>query len=166
MPADRHLTTRRVAELSVLALIVAAAVVARLWSLGAGIPHAVGIDEPQIVDRALRILRTGDWNPHIFDYPTLVIYVHAMVAIVRFLWGALRGEWGSLDGFSIAAVYTAGRVLAAVVRVAAVWPTHPLRTRPPSRRRAPRPAARHAGAPPPPPRAPLHPTCRPLARAP
>ena len=47
-----------------------------------------------------RILRTGDWNPHLFDYPTLVIYFHAVVAIVRFLWGALQGEWSSLDGFT------------------------------------------------------------------
>ena len=68
-------------------------------------PHAVGIDEPQVVDRALRILHTGDWNPHIFDYPTLVIYLHAVVAILRFLWGALNGEWASLDAFSITAVY-------------------------------------------------------------
>jgi 4-amino-4-deoxy-L-arabinose transferase-like glycosyltransferase len=134
MPADRHLTTRRVAELSVLALILAAAAVARLWSLGAGIPHAVGIDEPQIVDRALRILRTGDWNPHIFDYPTLVIYFHALVAIVRFMWGALRGEWGSLDGFSIAAVYTAGRFVAALIGVATVWLTYRLGTELSSRR--------------------------------
>ncbi len=134
MPADRHLTTRRVAELSVLALILAAAAAARLWSLGAGIPHAVGIDEPQIVDRALRILRTGDWNPHIFDYPTLVIYLHAMVAIVRFMWGALRGEWGSLDGFSIAAVYTAGRFVAAMIGVATVWLTYRLGTELSSRR--------------------------------
>ena len=82
-------------------------------------PHAVGIDEPQIVDRALRILHTGDWNTHIFDYPTLVIYLQAIVSIVRFLWGALKGEWASLDAFSIIAVYTAGRFVAATLGVAA-----------------------------------------------
>jgi 4-amino-4-deoxy-L-arabinose transferase-like glycosyltransferase len=134
MAADRHITSRRVAELAVLALILAVAAAARLWSLGAGIPHAVGIDEPQIVDRALLILRTGDWNPHVFDYPTLVIYVHAMVAIVRFLWGALKGEWASLDGFSITAVYTAGRFVAAMTGVATVWLTYRLGTELSSRR--------------------------------
>src|SRR5688572_32749989 len=107
MLADSRPASRRLAEYSVLALILAAAAAARLWFLDAGIPHAVGIDEPQVVDRALRILRTGDWNPHIFDYPTLVIYVHALVDILRFLWGALNGEWGSLDAFPIAAVYKA-----------------------------------------------------------
>jgi len=134
MSADRHITTRRLTELSVLALILAAAAAARLWHLGAGVPHAVGIDEPQVVDRALRILREGSWNPHIFDYPTLVIYLNAMVAIVRFLWGALKGEWASLDGFSITAVYTAGRFIAAMIGVATVWLTYRLGTELTSRR--------------------------------
>src|SRR5258708_12755400 len=118
MSADRHLTSRRDARLSVLALILVAAAAARLWHLGAGIPHAVGIDEPQVVDRALRILRTGDWNPHVFDYPTLVIYLQAMVAIVRFMWGALQRAWSSLDGFSIGAVYMPAPFAAAEHRVA------------------------------------------------
>src|SRR5215216_3076913 len=124
MLADTHLSSRRVAALSLLALILAVAAAARLWFLHAGIPHAVGIDEPQVVDRALRILRTGDWNPHIFDYPTLVIYVHALVDVLRFLWGALNGEWSSLDAYPIAAVYEAGRFVAAMIGVATVWLTY------------------------------------------
>jgi len=134
MTADSRIASRRVAELSLLALILAVAAAARLWYLGAGAPHAVGIDEPQVVDRALRILREGDWNPHIFDYPTLVIYFQAMVAILRFMWGALQGEWASLDAFSITAVYTAGRFMAALIGVATVWVTYRLGTELSSRR--------------------------------
>jgi 4-amino-4-deoxy-L-arabinose transferase-like glycosyltransferase len=126
MSADRYLTPRRAGELALLAFVLAAAAAARLWHLNAGVPHSVGIDEPQIVDRALRILRTGDWNPHIFDYPTLVIYLQAMVAILRFLWGALNGQWASLDAFSIAAVYSSGRVVAAAIGIATVWLTYRL----------------------------------------
>ena len=122
--ASTRLPTARIRSLLMLSVIVAAAAVARLWRIDAGIPHAVGIDEPQIVDRALRILHTGDWNTHIFDYPTLVIYLHAMVAIGRFLWGALNGEWASLDAFSITAVYVAGRAVAALIGVATVWLTY------------------------------------------
>ena len=114
---------RRLPDWIVVVAILAVAAAARLWFLPAGVPHAVGIDEPQIVDRALRILRTGDWNPHVFDYPTLVIYLQAGVAIVRFLWGALNGEWASLDRFSIAAVYGAGRFAAAAIGIATVWVT-------------------------------------------
>src|SRR6188508_1008001 len=125
---DSHTSSRRVAGFAVLALILAVAAAARLWFLHAGIPHAVGIDEPQVVDRALRILRTGDWNPHLFDYPTLVIYLHAVVDILRFLWGALNGEWGSLDAFPIATVYAAGRFVAAMIGVATVWLTYRIGT--------------------------------------
>jgi 4-amino-4-deoxy-L-arabinose transferase-like glycosyltransferase len=109
-----------------LGLILAVAAAARLWYLTAGVPNAVGIDEPQVIDRAIRILRTGDWNTHIFDYPTLVIYFHALIAIVRFLWGALQGEWSSLDGFTIHAIYTTGRFVAASIGVVTVWLTYKL----------------------------------------
>ena len=111
-----------------LVLILAAAAAARLWFLTAGVPHAVGIDEPQVVDRAIRILRTGDWNPHIFDYPTLVIYVNALLAIARFLWGALQGEWRSLDGFTIEAIYSTMRFAAALIGIVTVWITYRLGT--------------------------------------
>lgn len=114
---------RRFAEGLTLFAILAVAAAARLWFLTAGVPHAVGIDEPQVVDRALRILHTGEWNTHLFDYPTLVIYLQAGVAILRFLWGALNGEWASLDAFSIAAVYGAGRFVTAMLGVATVWLT-------------------------------------------
>src|SRR3954468_10024448 len=111
-----------------LLLILVAAATARLWHLTAGVPHAVGIDEPQVIDRAIRILQTGDWNTHIFDYPSLVIYVHAVVAIFRFLWGALNGEWNSLDAFSITAIYTTGRFVAAMIGVGTVWAVYRLGT--------------------------------------
>jgi len=112
---------RRMPEWLPLTAVLAIAAAARLWFLTAGVPYAVGIDEPQVVDRALRILHTGDWNTHLFDYPTLVIYLHAVVAIVRFLWGALNAEWASLDAFSIQAVYGAARFVTACIGVATVY---------------------------------------------
>ncbi len=102
------------------------ATAARIWFLSAGVPFAVGIDEPQVVDRALRILHTGDWNTHLFDYPTLVIYFQALLAIVRFLWGAIAGEWSSLAAFDIHAIYATGRLAAAAIGVATVWLTYRL----------------------------------------
>lgn len=111
---------------TVLLVILGVALAARLWDLMAGLPYAVAIDEPQVVDRAIRILKTGDWNTHLFDSPSLVIYFQAVVAIGRFLWGALNGEWTSLDAFNIVAIYKAGRIAAALVGVAAVWLTYRL----------------------------------------
>lgn len=111
---------------ALLGAVLAAALALRVWFLTDGVPFAVGIDEPAIVDRALRILRTGDWNTHVFDYPPLVIYLQAAVAIVRFLSGALEGRWGSLDQLQIASVYSAGRLVAACIGVATVWLTYRL----------------------------------------
>ena len=110
----------------VLVAVLAVAAAARLWFLDAGVPHAVGIDEPQVIGRAVAILRTGDWNPHVFDYPTLVIYLHAVIAIVRFLLGAVRGEWHSLDAFDVDAIYTTGRLVAALIGVLTVYLTYRL----------------------------------------
>ena len=108
----------------ILAVILLAAAAVRLWAISAGVPHAANIDEPVIAGRVLRILATGDWNPHIFDYPTLVLYLHACVAILRFLAGASAGEWTSIDGFDVADLYLTGRVLTALLGVATVWLTY------------------------------------------
>src|SRR5262245_9298274 len=126
MSLERSDSWSRAVDFALLVVILAVAAAARLWYLTAGVPHAVGIDEPQVIDRAVRILRTGDWNPHVFDYPALVIYFHAAVSILRFLWGALNGEWASLDGYRITAIYTAGRFAAAAIGVATVWLTYRL----------------------------------------
>lgn len=106
--------------------LLAAALAVRAWFLSAGVLYAVGIDEPAIVDRALGILHTGDWNTHAFDYPTLVIYVNALVAIARYLWGASHGQWSSLAGMDIGAVYTSGRLVAALIGTSTVWLTYRL----------------------------------------
>jgi len=110
-------------EKKILTLILTVALAARLWFLSTGVPHAVGIDEPAIVDRVLGILSTGSWNTHAFDYPSLVIYLHAVVAIVRFLFGAERGQWGSLADFDIGSVFLAGRFVTSLIGAATVWMT-------------------------------------------
>ena len=63
----------------------------RFWNLGSGIPFALGVDEPQIMERAVRMMKTGDFNPHFFDWPSLAIYVHLVVACATFLIGSMRG---------------------------------------------------------------------------
>lgn len=104
--------------------ILACAFGVRAWDLSANVPYAVGVDEPAIVDRALGILQTGDWNTHIFDYPTLVIYIQAFVTAVCFLFGASHARWSSLQTLDITAVYQAGRFVAAAIGTATVWLTY------------------------------------------
>ena len=73
------------------AAVLIAAAVLRFWALRAGIPYAVQVDEPEIVERALNMMRSGSLHPHFFDYPTLYIYVQLVVACARFLAGAISG---------------------------------------------------------------------------
>ena len=76
-----------------LAAVLATAAVLRFWALGHGIPYSVGVDEPEIVERAFNMMRSGSLNPHFFDFPTLYIYVQLVVSIVRFVAGAIGGAW-------------------------------------------------------------------------
>lgn len=103
------------------ALVLIAAAVLRFWGLGHGLPYSPSIDEPEIVDRALTMMRTGGLSPHPFyDYPTLYIYIQLGVYIARFLIGALGGAWSSLNGLDPVQFYLAGRAVTAVIGTATV----------------------------------------------
>lgn len=104
-----------------IGLILLGAFALRAWHRDAGVPFAVGADEPAIIGRALSILRSGDWNTHAFDYPALVIYLHAIAAIPWYLWGASRGLWSSLATIDIVELYSFERLLSAVIGVWTVW---------------------------------------------
>src|SRR5687767_15566255 len=84
-------------SLLLLAVILGVAALLRFWALGAGIPHSLGVDEPELMNRAVQMMRTGDFNPHFFDYPGFYIHVQLLVAVARFLAGATAGQWTSLD---------------------------------------------------------------------
>ena len=104
-----------------LPAIIAAAGLLRFWSLGYGIGATLGVDEPEIVGRAVHIIKTGDFNPHFFDYPSLYIYVQALVAIPRFIWGAIDGEWGTLAAAPSSAFYLWARAITATLGTATVY---------------------------------------------
>jgi len=94
----------------------------RFWTIGSGLPLVVGVDEPEIMDRALHMVRAGEFNPHgFFDYPTLTIYLQAVVAIARFLAGAMRGEWMTLDQLWAGELYLWARAVTALLSVLTVY---------------------------------------------
>jgi 4-amino-4-deoxy-L-arabinose transferase-like glycosyltransferase len=104
-----------------LAIVLATAAILRFWALGHGIPYAVGVDEPEIVDRAVNAMRSGNFNPRFHDYPGLYIHAQTGTAVVRFLAGALTGRWSSLDQAPTWAFYAWGRALTAALGVATVF---------------------------------------------
>ena len=107
-----------------LSLIVLGAAALRFWGLGAGLPYAVGVDEPQIMERVVRMMKTGDFNPHFFDWPSLTMYVHLVMACATFLAGAMRGYWSNLDQISAADLYLASRSVTALLGTATVALTY------------------------------------------
>lgn len=124
LPASSSLAAlarSRSADVVALGAILLIGTIARAWSLWAGVPHAIDPDEAQVIDRAVRILRTGDWNTHLFDQPTLVVYCVVVVAAVRYLAGAIAGQWTSLDLFQVGSVYGPTRIVAAALGILTVW---------------------------------------------
>jgi 4-amino-4-deoxy-L-arabinose transferase-like glycosyltransferase len=104
-----------------LALALIAAALLRFWALPQGVPFSVQVDEPEVLLRAVRMMKTSDFNPHFFDYPTLYMYLQAFVALVRFLIGAMQGKWAALSQAPPEAFYVWGRAVTAAMGTATIW---------------------------------------------
>lgn len=124
-PGDSH---RRRNQL-LAGFVVAVAAYLRFRHLDAGIPHAIGIDEPQIMERAVAMMKSGDFNPRFFDWPSLTIYLQLAVACFTFLMGAMDGIWRNLDHVGPADMYLNGRALTASFGTATVWLVYLIGTR-------------------------------------
>jgi 4-amino-4-deoxy-L-arabinose transferase-like glycosyltransferase len=105
----------------VLGSILALAAVLRFWALGHGIPYALGVDEPEVLERAVNMMKSGSLNPHFFDYPSLYIYIQLVTACLRFLYGAFTGMWASLEQAGPEDFYVWGRAVTALFGVVTVW---------------------------------------------
>jgi len=116
--ATNGLTPSRVA--AALTVIVLVGALLRIVALGAGIPYSLGSDEHVLVERAVGMMRSGDFHPHFFDYPTLYIYVQVLVAVARFLTGAIHGQWASLADAPFADFYLWGRAATAAIGTATI----------------------------------------------
>ena len=104
-----------------LAVILAVAALLRFIGIGAGIPFNVGVDEPEIMNRVVQMMRTGDLNPHFFDYPGLYFYVQLGTAVLRFMAGASAGRWTALDQVDAGDFYLMGRAVTALLGTATVF---------------------------------------------
>ncbi|MCU0256568.1 MAG: glycosyltransferase family 39 protein [Vicinamibacterales bacterium] len=105
-------------------LVLAAGSILRLAHLGAGIPYAVGIDEPAIMTTVTRILKSGDFNPHFFEYPTGYIYVQLGGAVVTFLLGAMRHAWRAVEQVGPSDFYYGARLLSVAIAAGTIALVH------------------------------------------
>lgn len=67
----------------------------RLWAIGFGLPYIFHPDEGVPVNIALQILKTGDFNPHFYNWPSLLFYLNALLYFGYFLFGRLTGAFTS-----------------------------------------------------------------------
>ena len=107
-------------QVLLLGLALAIGAVLRFSGLHEGIPFSPGVDEPEILERAVRMMKTGDFHPHFFDYPGLYIYIQFLTATARFLVGSMQGLWANLDAASLADFYGWGRAVTAAFGTATI----------------------------------------------
>ena len=64
----------RVLEKAPVALtaVLAVALALRVVGVGTGLPYSLGVDEPEILERVFRMMKTGNFNPNFFDWPSLL----------------------------------------------------------------------------------------------
>lgn len=80
-----------------LIAILIVAISLRAWGLGYGLPDLHHPDEPNKVEFAQRMIRTGDLNPHYFEKGTLLIYSTAAAQLAYYGWGRMAGWFESFD---------------------------------------------------------------------
>jgi len=102
--------------LLVLAALLLVAFLLRAWGARFGLPEAFfHPDEHAIVERAASILRTGDYSPHWFNYPSAYIYLQAVAYIPYFLISAARGFCNAIPSAAPYGFYFAGRLMTAML---------------------------------------------------
>jgi 4-amino-4-deoxy-L-arabinose transferase-like glycosyltransferase len=95
--------------------IFALALAVRVFGIGFGLPYADQPDEPSVADKALKILQSGDLNPHYFVYPHLYYYMQAALYGGRILLLKLTGQPINLATVSPTDFYLWGRLLTALL---------------------------------------------------
>lgn len=84
------------------------ALLLRAWGLDFGLPSLYHPDEPTYVVIAQHMIKTGDLNPHFFNYPTLFFYIHALAYLPYFLMGKLLGVFHSVADIPYPVVHALG----------------------------------------------------------
>lgn len=77
-----------------LVVLLVLATVLRIWGLDWGLPYLYDPDEPNKIEIAQRIFKTGDLNPHYFKKPSLFIYLNTLLYVPFYAIGKLLGIFG------------------------------------------------------------------------
>ena len=117
------LNRKNVIPLLGLFLVVCLAFVMRFRGVWFGYPLLLHPDEPTIVNAALDIIKTGDLNPHFFNYPSLNIYLQALLCKTIQLLGYIFYDT-SPSKIPVIWYYIAGRTLNVIISVLTIIITY------------------------------------------
>ncbi|MEO8285342.1 MAG: phospholipid carrier-dependent glycosyltransferase [Chloroflexota bacterium] len=130
MPPKLQTAARRVGSPDFLipAGLFVFAFLIRILGVRGWLPYVGHPDEPKVIDSAIHIIKTGDLNPHLYIWPSLYIYIEALVIRAHTFWGTLRGIYDGPQSlpdithiFSLApGVYVWARTFTAIVGAATV----------------------------------------------
>ena len=94
-------------------LIVAVALMLRLWGTNFGLPYLEHVDEWNVAERALHMVQTGNFDPldyrqpgladndrQAFTYPTFTTYLETGVFVVRFLQGVAADRFDGTNNLA------------------------------------------------------------------
>jgi len=83
-------------ESILVALILLVALSVRMWGIDHKLPYMYHPDEPKYVAISQGMFKTGDLNPHFFNYPSLFFYINSFAYIPYYLIGRLSGTFHAL----------------------------------------------------------------------
>lgn len=73
----------------------------RAWSVRSGLPYVAHPDEPNPVEYAVRMLQTGDLNPHVFRKPSLYVYLLLGLFTFHYRWGLASGLYTDISQMTV-----------------------------------------------------------------
>lgn len=122
--ARSALASQRLPRAGAIAAVIALALALRTPGLAFGLPYFEHPDEWAVAEDALRMLRTGEFSPFSYTYPTLYVYLQVGVAAAHFLWGAGAGLYRAPADIDPALFYVWARALTALLGTGAVALTY------------------------------------------
>jgi hypothetical protein len=97
MPLIKTKISSKIYIWTAVAFVVGFAALVRIYRADWGLPYLYYWDEPQTASTALRMLKTGNFNPYFYNYGTLSIYINYIVDVFHYLY--LMGQPESVGPF-------------------------------------------------------------------
>lgn len=102
----------------ILAVILILAFAIRFRGLPFGLPLETHPDEPRVVNSALRIVQSGEMNPHFFDYPSMYIYMQAaLFKVTKSISYGTNGDYKSIKPL----LYSRGRLMTVFISMGTIF---------------------------------------------